>query len=359
MSDPPSPGSPLPFDRPPDDRLDSWKEIAAYLKRDVTTVQRWEKREGMPVHRHVHDKMGSVYAFRSELDVWAAGRSPALVDEPIQTGPRPGEERPAAEREIVEDVERDLQSVNGASAQAAADPVARRRRPGVWLLAATGAVLVAVLTIWQFRQSDPTQENPLANARFSQLTDFDGTEQAAVVSRDGRYAAFLSDRDGQMDLWLTQVGSGEFHNLTRGSERELVNPSLRTLGFSPDGTLVTFWTRRPASPTQANIGIWAAPVVGGEPRLYLDGAAEFDWSGDGARLVYHTPGPGDPMYVSDSGRSSDARKIFSAPPGLHSHFLVWSPGSGVHLLRPGCATRSLGHLADQAHRRDARTDHES
>ena len=60
MSDPPSRGSPTPFDRPPGDRLDSWKEIAAYMKRDVTTVQRWEKREGMPVHRHVHDRMGSV-----------------------------------------------------------------------------------------------------------------------------------------------------------------------------------------------------------------------------------------------------------------------------------------------------------
>ena len=325
MSDPPSPGSPTPFDRPPDDRLDSWKEIAAYMKRDVTTVQRWEKREGMPVHRHVHDRMGSVYAFRTDLDAWARRRSPALVDEAVQGGQRPGEERPAAERGFVGDVERDLQSVNGTSAQEAATPAARRRPPRVWLLAATGAVLVAVLTIWQFRRPDPTRENPLANARFGQLTDFDGTEQAAAVSRDGRYAAFLSDRDGRMDLWLTQVGSGEFHNLTRGSERELVNPSVRTLGFSPDGTLVTFWTRRPASPTQANIGIWAAPVVGGEPRLYLDGAAEFDWSGDGARLVYHTPGPGDPMYVSDSGRSSEARKIFSAPPGLHSHFLVWSP----------------------------------
>ena len=44
--------------KPAVDRLDSWKEIAAYLKRDVTTVQRWEKREGMPVHRHLHDRMG-------------------------------------------------------------------------------------------------------------------------------------------------------------------------------------------------------------------------------------------------------------------------------------------------------------
>jgi len=28
----------------------------------------------MPVHRHVHDKMGSVYASRVELDTWARGR---------------------------------------------------------------------------------------------------------------------------------------------------------------------------------------------------------------------------------------------------------------------------------------------
>ncbi|HXP11754.1 MAG TPA: hypothetical protein VN828_24820, partial [Acidobacteriaceae bacterium] len=64
-----------PSERPVDDRLDSWKEIAAYLNRDVTTVQRWEKREGMPVHRHLHDRMGSVYASRAELDAWALGRN--------------------------------------------------------------------------------------------------------------------------------------------------------------------------------------------------------------------------------------------------------------------------------------------
>jgi hypothetical protein len=58
-----------------EDRLDSWKEIAAYLKRDVTTVQRWEKREGMPVHRHLHDRMGSVYASRAELDAWTRSRN--------------------------------------------------------------------------------------------------------------------------------------------------------------------------------------------------------------------------------------------------------------------------------------------
>jgi len=64
--------------KPAIDRLDSWKEIAAYLRRDVTTVQRWEKREGMPVHRHLHDRIGSVYAFGSELDAWSQGRRQRL-----------------------------------------------------------------------------------------------------------------------------------------------------------------------------------------------------------------------------------------------------------------------------------------
>jgi TolB-like protein/Flp pilus assembly protein TadD len=65
-------------DAPLSDRLDAWKDIASYLKRDISTVQRWERREGMPVHRHLHDQRGSVYASRSELDHWIASRGPAL-----------------------------------------------------------------------------------------------------------------------------------------------------------------------------------------------------------------------------------------------------------------------------------------
>lgn len=63
------------------ERLESWKEVAAYLDRDVTTVQRWEKREGMPVHRHLHDKRGSVYALVSELDDWRQTRKVRLAEE--------------------------------------------------------------------------------------------------------------------------------------------------------------------------------------------------------------------------------------------------------------------------------------
>jgi TolB-like protein/Tfp pilus assembly protein PilF len=49
--------------------LDSWKEIAAYLKRDERTVRRWE-REGLPVHRHMHKRQASIYAYQAEIDAW-------------------------------------------------------------------------------------------------------------------------------------------------------------------------------------------------------------------------------------------------------------------------------------------------
>src|SRR6516165_609550 len=62
----------------PDGRLDSWKEIAAYLRREVRTVQRWEKSSGLPVHRLQIGKQGSVYAHKAELDAWYRDRRPDL-----------------------------------------------------------------------------------------------------------------------------------------------------------------------------------------------------------------------------------------------------------------------------------------
>ena len=60
-----------------DDRLESWKEIAVYLGRDERTVRRWEKQEGLPVRRHVHQRQSSVYAYKSELDAWRQSRGVA------------------------------------------------------------------------------------------------------------------------------------------------------------------------------------------------------------------------------------------------------------------------------------------
>ncbi len=65
------------------ERLDSWKEIASHLKRSVRSVQRWEAEEAMPVHRHQHEKRGTVYAFKAELDVWWKERGAVLAERDV------------------------------------------------------------------------------------------------------------------------------------------------------------------------------------------------------------------------------------------------------------------------------------
>jgi hypothetical protein len=54
--------------------LQSWKEIAAYLKRGVRTAQRWERSHGLPIRRPREADQGPVFAFPEELDQWMRSR---------------------------------------------------------------------------------------------------------------------------------------------------------------------------------------------------------------------------------------------------------------------------------------------
>lgn len=73
-------------------RLDSWKEIAQYLGRDVRTVIRWEDR-GLPVHRIPGGKVSRVFAFTHELDAWLA-RGPGATLDTVPTGSEPAATSP-------------------------------------------------------------------------------------------------------------------------------------------------------------------------------------------------------------------------------------------------------------------------
>ncbi|HEY4362902.1 MAG TPA: hypothetical protein VGN17_18170 [Bryobacteraceae bacterium] len=67
-------------DQTTQERLESWKEIGAYLQRDARTARRWELEEGLPVHRHTHNSRSSVYAYPREIDAWRLSRK--VVPEP-------------------------------------------------------------------------------------------------------------------------------------------------------------------------------------------------------------------------------------------------------------------------------------
>jgi TolB-like protein/tetratricopeptide (TPR) repeat protein len=152
---PPSPeGSPL-----PGKKLVSWKEIAAYLGREVRTVQRWENTEGLPVHRHEHLKKSTVYAYASELDEWFRKRQPkddpeadaAFVPEPdVDTPPGKANGDPT----LADDTPAD---------PSADEPTNRMTRLGRWLgVAAIGSAVLFLVTLdfyQKFHAGAVKQEN--------------------------------------------------------------------------------------------------------------------------------------------------------------------------------------------------------
>jgi hypothetical protein len=75
-------------------RIESWKGIANYLGRGLRTVRRWEEDEGLPVHRHVHQKQGTIYALTAEIETWLKERSDSgnsgALHGPPHTRPRNG-----------------------------------------------------------------------------------------------------------------------------------------------------------------------------------------------------------------------------------------------------------------------------
>jgi Tol biopolymer transport system component len=231
-------------------------------------------------------------------------------------------------------------------ARVAADDLATRasrghRRGRVWVSVAGGILLLAGMTIWLAVSRGYFWHNPLANAQFSRLTDWSGTENAAAISRDGRTVAFIADHDGPNDVWVTETGSGRFRNMTHGAISDLAdNPEIRTLGFSGDGSLITIWLRRSGGSHSGDISILAMPSGGGELRTYMRGVAEIAWSSDRRQIVYHTTGPGDPMFVADSAGGA-AHRIYAAPAGVHCHFQVWSPDDAFIYFVRGVPTE--GH----------------
>jgi hypothetical protein len=83
--------------------LESWKQIAAYLNRSERTVRRWESCEGLPVHRHGHQKQDTVFARVDEIDRWMSRRTQrvrpaasAMRSEPQDAAAEAARDRPAA-----------------------------------------------------------------------------------------------------------------------------------------------------------------------------------------------------------------------------------------------------------------------
>lgn len=225
----------------------------------------------------------------------------------------------------------------GASDTAASAPAAIRSAATKWLPWIALAALAGGIGLWEiWRPTVPVavEENPLAHAQFTRLTAWDGTEGAAEISPDGRFVVFISDHERPFDLWRSQLGTGEFVNLTEDMPpRPGPGSILRSFGFSGDGAEI--WLPLSGGAVRMVVPM-LMPLTGGTPRPFLGaGAAALSWSPDGERLVYMTISldEGDSLSVADR-TGTDARQIVAHQAKMHNHNPVWSPdGQWIYFAR--------------------------
>ena len=221
-----------------------------------------------------------------------------------------------------------IDEVLGVSDVMVAPPAPAKNR-ATWLPWVALVALAASVGVWEARRPVTTPENPLANAQFTRFTDWEGTEGGAEISPDGKFVAFLADRDGQFDIWLSQVGTGSFRNLTADIPAlQPIGATFRKFGFSGDGAEI--WFSPDTGPSMAQM---LMPLMGGTPRAFLDkGATAPSWSPDGTRLTYFKNEDGDPLFVADR-TGADARQVL-VQKEVHNHNPVWSSdGQWIYLAR--------------------------
>ena len=224
-------------------RLDAWKEIAQYLGRDVTTVRRWEKREGLPVHRHLHDKLGSVYAYADEIDAWSERRS-------IQAGLPNSVELPAAPPLGVEPP----RSVHASES--------RRLRPWRLRLGLAGLAVIVAATVSprteHTRGGSKTVmrggSNPLIRVAVAPPSGV--IVDSLVISPDGEQLAFAGKNAGGMRLWIQRLDSAAAESVpgTEGATHPFWSPEGQHVGFFAGG-----WLKRVALATREVRQIAPAP----------------------------------------------------------------------------------------------------
>lgn len=332
----------------PDARLESWKEIGAYLQRDARTARRWEIEEGLPVHRHSHKSRSSVYAYPSEIDAWRAGRRviPAADPAPLTpawwrpaafgvttllclvmvgSGIRPAEAAGPATKQnrqiwasAVEDFSESVPSPDG---RYVAFTDWNTGDLGIRDLRAGQSRRLTNNGEWQKSGTYDYAESPVVSPNNRQIAytwwiDKDRRTELRVMPANGGvartflrveggyYKLFGWSPDGQYVLAVRRVGEcqvalisvqdGSVHAVKSFDRRDLsLNASM-----SPDGRFIAY--DFPQSPNMGARDVFVVPAGGGEAFELQHPANDWAplWAADGSRILFLSDRTGDPSLWS-------------------------------------------------------------
>lgn len=231
------PGKTVAVVRPAEPTLEGWKEIATFLKRDVRTVMRWEKSEGLPVRRHLHNQRSSVYALPPELKSWQAARAP----------------QPAVPQKVAW----------------------WRPRPAVGLAAAI------FLLMFSFRGGPLAELQAQAQSKpASTLTESYGEldlDPDGSVSPDRKLFAGTNWTSGDLMVW--ELASGHVARLQKSNNDYLMDPR-----WSPDGHRIAY-----VAGCGVGCQLRVTKASGGDSELLYQGpesiAGVLDWSPDANSIL--------------------------------------------------------------------------
>ena len=238
--------------------LQSWKEIAAFLERDVRTAHRWEKSAGLPVRRHTDGKRSSVYAYPSDIEAWRAAR-------PIQ-----------------------------ASDETSAPLRGRWRNWGV-----AASLVAAVLLVFYgpiLNPDAPTAEAAEDSMRAEAVWTDVGADSSSRLSPDGKSLTYVDWSTGE--LWMRDVESSSSRVLTNDGDWDTSRAYVETAAVSPDGSkIATAWMNE-----QGIYELRVGPLPG-------------EGETDNGTPVYQPPA-GVASYVDVRGWLSDSKILFGRVSGL-------------------------------------------
>jgi Tol biopolymer transport system component len=320
---------------PPRTRLDSWKEIAQYLRRYERTVQRWELKWGLPVHRLPNAKSGGVFAYTDELDAWMTQTSALKEGEP-------GEHEHAVEHEHAIEHELAIEDEPGAkvddvpvpagASEEESQPAALVAPPrisrfhGVLLWSGLANLFlvacVLVACYFAFGRSEIATGNR-NSLQVRQLTFRRGSVRAARFRPDGANIVYEATWDGSnTSLYESSVDQAEYSPL-RSSGAQL-------LAVSRSSTLAILLNPQFSGAIMQTGTLAVQGLYQDKPQVITQNVGWADWAPDGSTLYYTVSGRNKNFWIEAySLETQQTRRIYPAadtPPQWYSHVRVSPKG---------------------------------